>query len=327
VFSPRIQELMQSPSFRKAIDSVPKRSADRAAINGAKEIPNPFTKNSQGAYVLQKKADGSLAVPSLEFWDHVQRNLRSASDKAFSGGDKTRGAELKNLQKALLEDLDHAVPQFKSARQGAAAFFGADNALDAGRSFAKNRRSLPEAKKAYAALKPFEKEAFMTGHASELVDMIKASPDRSNVINSVFKNQATRESMELVYGPAKMREIEAYVRVEDLVDRLRGAMGNSTTARQLVELGIGAGGGAFITGDWKGALGGAALARGSRYLGQRIDNNVMERVAKLLTSDNPGNLRLAVAQASKNKPYMVALEKLGEVLAVPARSAGVAAAQ
>jgi len=323
VFTPRIQELMQSPSLRKAVDKVPQRSADRGAIDGFKEIGNPFVKNSSGAYVLQRKADGTMVTPTLQFWDHVKRNLDSDIGKAMTGGDRTRAAELTSLKGELLKELDATVGSYKAARQGAAGFFGAEDALEAGKQFATTPKLVPEAVKAFKTFKPAEKDAFATGYASELIDRIKASGDRTNVINSVFKTQAGRESMSLVFGPQKMREIEAYVRVEDIADRLRGAMGNSTTARQLMELGIGGGAGYAYSDDWKGAIAGAALAGGARYASQKADSKVMEQIGRLLTSDNKSALRVAVQQAAKNPAYMEAIEKIGNVLAAPARSLGV----
>lgn len=327
LFTPRLQELMQSPSLRRAVDKVPQRSADRGAIDGFKEIPNPFMKNSKGAYVLQKKADGSIVTPTLQFWDHVKRNLDSDIGKAVTGGDRTRAAELTSLKNELLGELDSAVPAFKAARQGAAGFFGAEDALEAGKKFANTPKLVPEAVKAFQSFKTAEKDAFATGYASELIDRIKASGDRTNVINSVFKTQASRESMSLVFGPQKMREIEAYVRVEDIADRLRGAMGNSTTARQLMELGIGGSAGYAYTDDWKGAITGAALAGGARYAGQRADAKVMEQIGKLLTTDNKSALRVAVQQAAKNPAYMEAIEKIGNALAAPARGVGMIGSQ
>ncbi|ASJ58995.1 hypothetical protein KEM44_21155 [Sinorhizobium meliloti] len=331
VYTGRIQQLMQSPTFRRAVDMVPKKSADRGAVSGAKEIGNPFTQNSQGQYVLRQSADGTLVAPSLEFWDHVQRNLRSLSDKAARSGDNTTASEIGALRTALNEDLDTAVPLFGSARKGAAAFFGAEDALDAGRQFANSPRGIPEATKAFQKFTAAEKRAFSTGYASELIDRVKASGDRTNVINSMFKSQAARESMELVFGPQKAREIEAYVRVEDIADRLRGAMGNSTTARQLVELGIGAGAGGAagygITGDWQGAMIGAAGPKTLQYLSRKGDAKVMESIAKLLTSDNPQALRVAAQQAARQPSYMKALESLGSALAIPARSGASIVAQ
>jgi hypothetical protein len=326
VFTPKIQDLMQSPSFRQAVDAVPRRSADRAAVEGFKEIGNPFTKNSQGAYVLSRKSDGTLVTPSLEFWNQVKINLDDKISTARRAGKNALAADMTALKQSLVDELDQIVPTYKTARAGAAAFFGAEDALDAGRKFATQPRMVPEAQRALQAMKKAEKEAFATGYASELIDRIRSSGDRTNVINSVFKNQSARDSMALVFGPQKAKEIEAYVRVEDLVDRIRGSLGNSTTARQLVEMGLGAGGGYAFTGDLQGAAMGAALTRGVRFAGQRADAKVMEQMAKLLTSPNRGNLAIAVKQAAAQPQYMIALEKLGAALAVPARAAGVMAA-
>lgn len=325
VFTPGLQELMQSPSIRSAVSKVPARSADRGAVQGFKEIGNPFSKNSQGAYVLRQKADGTLVAPTLQFWDQVKQNIDSAIGVAKRGGDNPRVADLTALKSKLVGELDNIVPQYQAARRGAAAFFGAEDSIEAGRNFAKSPRAIPEARKAFSKFSSAEREGFATGYASELIDRIKTVGDRTNVINSIFKNQSTRESLDLALGPQRAKEIEAYVRVEDLADRLRGAMGNSTTARQLVELGIGAGGGfALSGGDWKGALGGALALKGARYMGERADAKVMENVAKLLTSDNPGNLKLAVQQAAKVPGYMKALEALSERLGAPARGAALA---
>jgi hypothetical protein len=320
IYTPTLQQLMQSPSFRSAVNQVPRRSADRGAVQGFREIGNPFSVNSRGDYVLRQRADGTLVTPSLQFWDQVKRNLDSSISKVR--GDRTRTADLEALRGRLVEELDNAVPAYQTARRGAAGFFDAEDALDAGRSFLNTPRSIPEATRAIRGFSPAERRAFETGYASELIDKLKVPGDRTNVINSVFGNQASREQINLVFGPERARQLEAYVRVEGLADRLRGAMGNSTTARQLVEMGLGAGGGAYLTGDWKGAIAGAAAARGARYIGQRADAQVMERMAHLLTTDNPGNLRLAVQQAARNPAYMRALQSLEAVVGAPARGAG-----
>lgn len=328
VYTPGIQELMQSPTFQNAVKTVPERSADRGAVQGFKRIANPFKLNSKGDYVLQQKGDGTLIAPNLKFWDQVKQNLDSEIGIAQRAGDKPRVSDLMGLKTKLVDELDGLVPQYQKARAGAAAFFGQDNAVDAGKAFARNLEGNPEAARAIAKFSPKEREAFAVGHASELVDMIKRSGDRMNVINSIFKNQARREQLSMVYGPEKAAHIEAYVRVEDLADRLRGALGNSTTARQLVEMGLGAGGGyAMSGGDWQAATAGAALAAGVRYGSGKIEADVMQRMAALLTSDNLGALKMAVEIAGRNPKYMVALEKLGTVLAPASRGVAVQSGQ
>lgn len=334
LFTPGLQELMQSPSIRRAVAKVPARSADRGAVEGFKEIGNPFTINSKGAYVLRRKANGEMVAPTLQFWDQVKRNIDSEIGKAGRAGDNALRADLTSLKNKLVSELDTAVPEYSAARRGAASYFAAEDSIEAGRKFATTPRAVPEARKAFEKFSKVEKDGFAMGYASELIDRIKASGDRMNVINSVFKNQSARESMELVFGARKAKEIEAYVRVEDIVDRLRGAMGNSTTARQLQELGLAAGqagaggiGGYMVTGDWKGALAGAALPRAGRYVSDRVNANVMTSMAKLLAGDSAGALKLAVQQAAAKPAYMQALEIYGAALGAPSRALAVSGAQ
>lgn len=319
------EQLMQAPAMQQAARQATTRGANRAAAEGWTPVRNPFTMGQDGRMVLRADEKGNRALPNLAFWDQVKRNLDGMIGKAQRGGDKTYSADLLTLKNHLVRMMDETVPAYRKARQGAASYFGADDAIEAGKSFVNNRRSIPEARQAYEKFSPAEKAGFATGFASELIDKIKSVRDRSNVIDQVFKSQAAREQIELVFGPKKAKAVEAYIRVEDLADRLRGAMGNSTTARQLVELGIGAGGGAYLTGDWKGALGGAAVARGARHLGQRIDNNVMQAVAKMLTANDPKALQKAVQLASESPKYMQALELYSRALGAPARGLAIGA--
>lgn len=320
MFSPELQELMQSPAMQRAAASATTRSANRGAVEGFKAVEYPFHRAGDGTFKLRRTADGRLVAPTLRFWDQVKRNLDSEIGKTQRSGDRTYAGDLMGLKGKLVSTLDATVPDYRIARQGAAGFFQAEDALEAGRKFANSPRSIPEAKQAFARFSKTEKDGFATGYASELIDRIKASSDRTNVINSTFKSQAAREQMEMVFGPQKMREIEAYVRAEDIADRLRGALGNSTTVRQLVELGIGGTGGYITTGDWKGGVAGAALARGGRMIANKAEANVMQQMASILTRDNPGTLKYAVDLAKANPKYMEALERLGAALAIPARA-------
>lgn len=307
--SPELLNLLRAPAVREAAAEAEKRGANRAVASGSQPIRNPFVFGENGSISMK----GGVR-PTLRFWDQVKRNLDDKISVADRQGDRTYSGDLKALKNKLVEHLDTAVPEYKVARQGAAGFFGAEDALDAGRKFATQKSAIPEARRAIQQFNGAEKKAFETGFASEIIDRIKASPDRTNVINSVFKSQAAREQMQLVFGPVKAKELEAYVRVENLVDRLRGAMGNSTTARQLVELGIGATGGYMATGDIKGALLGAAMVRGPRYVKGKIEENVMREIGNILTADNPAAMNRIVKNAALSPAYMNALEKISNSL-------------
>lgn len=329
VWSPTIRQLMQSDKFRKAVIAAESRGRDKAAITGAQPVRNPFEFGPNGEYTLRINPDGSRALPSLQFWDQVKRNLDGMIDGAQRGAkpDRALFADLSEMKRMLVGELDAAVPSYSDARGMAAKFFGAEDALEAGRKFATATRQLPEAERAIKAMNKTELRAFQAGFASEVIDKIKDARFRANVIDQAFGSPAKREMMKLVFGPAKAREMEAFIRVEEIADKLRNAMGNSTTARQLMELGIGAGSGALLSGgDWKGALTGAALVKGGRMLSQRVDDKVMQEVARLLLSSDPKAMQRAIAQAQLSPMWMDALEDWGRLLGAPARAAGAAVA-
>ncbi len=334
LFTPELQELMQAPAVQRAASMATTRSANRGAVEGFKAVQNPFHKATDGTFKLRRTADGKLVAPSLRFWDQVKRNLDGEIGKAGRTGDSTLQGDLMGLKRKLVSALDDIVPQYREARQGASAFFGAEDALEAGQKFARSPRSIPEATKAFEKFSEAEKAAFRTGFASEVIDGIKAAPDRRNVISTVFKSQAAREQMELVFGKMKAREIEAYVRVEDIVDRLRGALGGPTTTRQLVELGIGTSlggvGGYALGGDVQSAAKGAAVGAGGalakRYIAGK-EAEVMKQVGEMLLSDDPKLLEKVVRQAALSPKYMRALVKWDEALGIATRGSALAVTQ
>lgn len=332
IWNQPIKELMQSDTFRAAINSAESRGSDKAAISGFKAVKNPFVFGPDGSPTLRQMPDGSRALPSLDFWDQVKRNLDSMIDKAkptpIGGGDRALYADLTAIKQKLVGALDSTVPEYKAARQGAAAFFGADDAIEAGRKAFNSPRQIPEIERAVAKMTKAEQDAFSVGFASELMDRLKTSGDRQNVIQQVFGTPSMRERVAIALGPQKARELEAYVRVEGIVDQLRGAVtGNSTTAKQLIAAGVLGGGAGLWTsgGDVQTGLTWAAIAglgrRGLQAMGKRVDDQVMKKVAEMLVSQDPKVLQRAVLNATLSKQHMEALEAIMRGIEVTGRSA------
>ena len=305
---------MRSDRAREAMTAAQKRvdtAANTGNVREYRESVDALNK-ARTAFEAALRNDGPAALPTLEFWDIVQRNLRRVQKTAQRSGDDALSSTADQLRKSLNAQLDTAVPKFGKARKGAFEFFQAEDALEAGRNAVRSTGSVPEAKAAHAKMTPADKEAAAVGYASSLIDEVNRAQDRGNVIESLFSSPARRELNEIFLGKARAQQIEAYVRVEFLADRLRGALGNSTTARQLVELGIGGGAGFALSGDWMGALSGAALTRGGRYVGEKVDARVMEELAKLLTSRDPKAIERAIYQASLSPKWMGAVRQLSD---------------
>ena len=257
-------------------------------------------------------------APSMREWDYIQRGLRSATDQAYRSGAGEVGTAYGGLRRELLDTLDNINPAYRQARQGAAAAFGAEDALDAGKKFAATTRNTPEMERALKGMTPAEKKVFQTGFASEIIDRTKATRDRANVINSLFGSQESRDKILLTFGPQKAAELEAFVRVENAMDLMRGALGNSTTARQLVELGLVSGGtgGAYglATGDWNNAAmigAGIGAARfGAQKASAKLNENVMTKIAELLLSGDEQALTRVTQNAMASPQYMTNLRAL-----------------
>lgn len=303
-----LEQLSQAPVMQQAIRMAFVTGRNRAALDGFAPIKNPFVMNREtGLLELQP---GS--IPNLQFWDHVKRNL----DKM--------GAEGQAFSRALRDHLDDIVPNYAKARAGAAQFFGAENALEAGAKFATmsgaDAISIGEARKALAQFTPAERKLFETGFVANLIAKVENLKDGQDVVKNIFNSEFARHQIELALGRDKAARLEAHLQVERALDRLRPAVqGNSSTARQLLEAGIAGAtsptalagavgtGSSLISGD----VGyGDALLAGLTFAGRkgklRIDENVARRVAQMLASDNPGAISAATQVVAKT-PWLLTL--------------------
>lgn len=257
------------------------------------------------------------AKTSLRYWDYVKKALDSRIEKMKRGGgidelDSKQKADFRGLvdaKNALVAHLDDVAKGYKEARQGAAAFFGAENALEAGQNFVTQNFAVHETRVALAKMSPAERKLFQDGFMSRYIEMLEKSGDRRNVLNQVTNSPAAREKIELVIGKQRAAELEATKRVEGIMDLARGTVqGNSTTARQLAELGFAGGTGvtgiAGIYNQDPATMTTAAIA-GALLAGRRgIDTRVARRVAELLVSDDPQRLMRGIQIVARNDRFM-----------------------
>lgn len=313
IWTPDLEAIVQAPAVQKAIRGATERGRNVAVVEGVGPIRNPFVDDAAGNLTLATQADGSVALPNLRFWDVVKRNLDSEIDTARRAGDNTKVMDLQGLKTKLLGSLDAASPTYARARSSAASYFGAEDAVEAGETFVTSRMGNDEARRAIAKMKPAEKELFAEGFANGLIARIGEVRDRVNVVNQVFGSPASRERIALALGPKRAKEIEAFVRRENVMDMLRGAMGNSSTARQLQEIGLAGGAGALVSGgdltDPRAILTAAAVYGGRRGMA-KVDERVSRRVAELLATDDPVQLSRAIKAISGSPALSNALRAL-----------------
>jgi hypothetical protein len=308
--------LARAPAVQDTFKAVIKTGANRTVADGLPPIKTPFALDEMGNLIIKRQPDGSVATPNLAFWDEVQRKLRSQANVASRTGDDATARDLGNLRRLIVNELDTQVPSFKDARQGAARFFQAEDALEAGEKFVTSRMANNEALKALAKMKPQERELFAEGFRSQLVAKIQETGDSRDVVKALFNSPAARQRVEIALGARQAREFEARIKTEEAMNALRTALGNSTTARQLAELGMASAAGGGI-GYWQGgnpmsAFAGAAVGAALRTGKANASAKLADQVGKILVSGDPVKIESVARAAAKNKAVLSAIEALSD---------------
>ncbi len=300
-----LKELAQAPEIQTAIRIATPQLRNWAVKDGFAPPRGAF-EIVNGRTVLKKTESGNEIYPSLQLWDYVKRSLDqmgTPTSKAFA--------------RSLRTQLDELVPSYQSARSGAALFFGAENALEAGQNYVMQNFANGATRQTLARMSPVERQLFQDGFVSRFVETLDRVGDRRNILNQVASNPAAREKLEIALGRQRAAELEANLRVEGIMDLARTAVqGNSTTTRQLVELGLagGVGGVGYLTSD-PSAIMNAALMWGAARGHRAIDARVAARVAEMLTSQDPRMLLLGIQMIARNNNFMNALRTTDLALA------------
>jgi hypothetical protein len=295
--SPLLDQLEKSPAFQKAMGRAEITIKDQAATPGWKTTgmkgPNGYT---------------------LEYYDQVKRALDDYAGAAFRSGKNSRGAQLASMAKSLRDELDRLVPSYGDARGTALQFFKAGDALEAGQNFANGTYNMADATSHINTLNPAEKKLFAEGFADQYVRRIRSVPDRSNLLNRIMQSPQERDRVKLALGQGRYDQLDSFLRLEGVMDKMRGYMGNSTTAQQIGDMlkgyGVQIGGGGisaygFNNGDPTAAITGALIA-GGRAAQLRLNQRVAAHVGKMLTSKDPEVFLQGLQQIGKS-PFSEAI--------------------
>jgi hypothetical protein len=245
---------------------------------------------------LRTDPNGTRAIPSLQFWDSVKRNL-----------DRVGTRDAQDFARVLRDHLDTLVPSYQQARAGAAHFFGARDALEAGQNFVTARMANADARRALAQMTPTERQLFQDGFVSRFVESLNEVGDRRSILNKIAESPAARDRLNIALGRDRAAELEAGLRVEGIMDLARNAVqGNSTTARQLAELGLAGGTYGISTGGnvlspSPSALLNAAIVYGAARGKGAINERLSRRVAEMLASNDPRILLQGIRTVARNQ--------------------------
>ena len=307
-----LQGLASDPVMQSAIRRAATAARTERTMEGYRPLNNPFEfQQSTGNLTLRTDPNGKTMYPDLQFWDLVKRELDKQGTRELQSFART----LRNHLDELTRDPQTGQSSYATARQGAAGFFGAENALEAGQNFvgAGGRYGLEQARSALANMRPEQRQLFQDGYVSRFVEMLEKTGDRRNVLNLIGQSPAARSELQIALGRGRAAELEARLRVEGIMDLARGTVqGNSTTARQWAELGLAGGAGGTVAGigatnmdPGQMAIGAmvAALAGGRHYVNQ----NIARRVAEMLVSNDPAVIQRGVERIARNERMMDAL--------------------
>lgn len=319
IWSPELERLAGAPAVRQAMGAAVERGQNRATADGFGAFNPGVTVTPDGRLVFQRGRSGVPTYPAAQYWDYVQRELRDATESARRSGRNEEAGAIGALHGQLLRELDRINPDFRTARRGAAAAFGAEDALDAGRRFVmgmNSEREIGEARRAVGRMTTAERELFARGFGLELSNRVLGLRDGQNVVDQAFlRSSRSRAKIDLALGPQRADELEALLRVEGILDRQRRAvMGNSTTLRQAAEAGLAGAGAvgafeAFREHDFNPThvLIAALTLGAARHGAQVIDERVARRVGEMLASQDPNLLRRGLQIASRSPVMMNAL--------------------
>src|SRR5262249_15525308 len=148
---------------------------------------------------------GVPTYPNLEFWDAARRELSDAVRAAGRAGRNEEASQLGDLARSLNAVLDRMVPSYQKARQGAAQFFGAENAPEAGQKFVNQNFNVAQTRAAINKMSPSERQLFQDGFVSRMIETIERMPDRNDATRRIWGDPAKRQHIELALGADRAR--------------------------------------------------------------------------------------------------------------------------
>ena len=333
ITSPAMERLMGSPTFVQAMKSAVSTGQDRAIAEGYGAF-NPGVTVENGLINFTKtKPNGVPQYPNLQYWDSVKRELDSMASVAKRQGDTASVAG--NLAATLRNELDKQVPSYGNARGIASQYFGESNALEAGQKLAGKKVDPQQISDVMRQMKPDERDLFREGYASDWANRVISNiSDTRDITKAMFNSPNERARALAVFGPAGMAKMEARMSLETIMDGARKAMGNSTTARQLIEAGLAGGTLEGYLSGWDpthmaagfaGAAGarkalGSELAVGARQFVGKVDSKTARLVADLLTSNDPTKLSQGMRMAEKNQRIADGLKNIANRVSLAGQS-------
>ena len=310
---------------------------------GDAHILETMQRQAQGLQPRQAPSLNDLAV-----WDAVKRKLDDIYKTAV-GKAPNRARLVEDTTRQLRTELDRQVPEYAEARARAQAEIVARNAFEEGATFLTrgDPYEMQQALQRMALVSPRALDTFRQGFTHAMLTRMSKKPTQGNLLAQIKETPDQTLRMRIALGEEPTAALGRQRADEAVMQRaLEAVTGNSTTARQLQQMGLAAGGGALMGGValgmtadeltgighkiHSGVFGGAALpAIGfitqalTRRPGLHVDQLVAERIAQMLVSRDPAQLARLATLAQQQPALQQALRSLADI-SVPVATRGAA---
>lgn len=335
IWNTELERLLGAPDVEAALRKAIGRWKNNA-VNDGYGAMNPPIGLSDVDTLVKTGGKGMSALPNLQLWDYTARELANDARKVPGTDD----ARLWNsFSRSIKSVVDEIVPEFKAVRENAAAKLKGDDAFELGRKYATSTgKDTPEVRAAVNRMTPESRELFQKGFISDYVEKIKRGTNPAVLARKVDQSPAAMEQLALGFGDMQhARDFQAFMHVERIMDEThRAIVGNSTTARQLIQAGLAGGAGDFIGGGGQFSTDPEALAHaaifmgikhGSKLAGTAINKNLANQVARLLATGNTQQINTAMRMISQNRPLFAAVSHADAAIASLAARSGQMAIQ
>lgn len=218
IISPNLERLLTAPAVVDAVREASTRGQNRAVAEGMGGFRSAVTVTDDGRVVFNRGPAGVPTYPNLQFWDYVQRNLRDAGETARRAGRNEEAGAVDALRRQLNTELDSLVPAFGQARATARLGFAADDAIEAGRMFARSpTMENREAARALQQMAPQERQAFGQAYMAEIGRRLDEASDPAAFVRSL-RTPGSMERLRIVAGPQVAERFQQQLARQDAIN-------------------------------------------------------------------------------------------------------------
>jgi hypothetical protein len=321
IWTPELERLTASPEVQTALKSAIKKAASNELLDGFGAM-NPRVMLNEADELVFTGKGGLPSYPDLRLWDLTKRELDRMGKMAARNSDSDARIYkgLAHKLKSELTSMGDMGQSYQKALKSAAAQFGAENAYEAGMKFAAAKGGTArESIKGLSKLSPRERKLFKEGYIQAVRDRLKEQRSNRDATLFTINSPGELERARVALGKKGAQQLQAQVAVEEAMDAVRKAMGNSTTARQLAELGAASAagsGGMWLSGnsDPTSLTLGALMGAGTKAGYGKVSNRLQVEIAKQLASNDPAKVQALIRAASQSPKYLAAVHGVAQAL-------------